>query len=194
MADKEIPPLPKRRPDHNTVMTGAEVGRALEIMGVSPSQFSLVTGKPLMRVTSQIDQDEQEDLPLFYDLALYALYHFPELRTLKGPIPLPFEEWGIDAASRVRRRNATLTGAEVGNLLQIMDVSRGQFSRLTGAKQDRLRKQIRQDVSDLPLFYELVLYVLHHRPELRKLGGPIPLPFEEWGMDIKNEYDVHTED
>jgi hypothetical protein len=90
-----LPELPKRSKKAHCDLTGAEVGRALAAMGVSPPQFCRLTGTNEVRLKRQI-RDNESELPLYYEIALYALYISPVLRTLRDPIPLPFAEWGID--------------------------------------------------------------------------------------------------
>jgi hypothetical protein len=75
-------------------------------MGVSPGQFCRISGTSLSRFKRELkhdpanlppgERDPGDDLPLYYEVVLFALYHFPALRTHKGPLPLPFDEWGID--------------------------------------------------------------------------------------------------
>jgi hypothetical protein len=79
-----------------------------------------------------------------------------------------------------------LLGTEIRQALAKMDVSASQFVRLTGVNEKRLSAQLLgRDDGDIPLYYELVLYVLYHHPEMRTWKGPIDLPFEEWGIDIE---------
>lgn len=96
MGDLELQPPPKRTKRAKTDLTGPEVGQALKKMNVSTGQFCRLTGVNESRLKRQIKGQEEEKPPIFYEIVLFALYHFPVLRTWKDPIPLPFEEWGID--------------------------------------------------------------------------------------------------
>ncbi len=91
-----LPSLPRKSKRAKTILSGPEIASILRQMGVSRGQFCRLTGVNEVRFKRQLAGNEDGDIPLIYEIVLFALYHHPELRTTKDPIDLPFSEWGLD--------------------------------------------------------------------------------------------------
>jgi hypothetical protein len=92
--DRE-PPVPARGPNSKSILTGPEIGRILNQMGVAVKHFCRISGANKSRVNRQI-RGIEPDIPLYYEPVLLLLHLHPELRHDLNPLPLPYEEWGVD--------------------------------------------------------------------------------------------------
>lgn len=88
---------PKRQgKSPKTVALGREIAAAWEALGVTPGQVHRLTGMNQERLRRMREEGEDAEAPpKIHNLILYALYRLPELRTLTGDIPVPWDKLGI---------------------------------------------------------------------------------------------------
>jgi hypothetical protein len=97
MSDDTKRDWPKRNTvrARHSILTGKELEAILDHFQISLRLHARHVGRNEFTIRKWIDEDENM-IPLQEEHTLLLYHHFPWTRRLRGRVPLPLQEWGID--------------------------------------------------------------------------------------------------